>query len=650
MREMFIDIETYSSVDLIEAGVYKYVESSDFEILLIGYAINSGPIQIIDLASGDKITNTFLDLINDPKTIKIAHNAMFERLSFKQYGFNIPIHEWRCTMIKAAYMGLPFSLAQVAKVLTLESQKLDSGTALIKYFSMPCKPTIINGKRTRNLPQHDAIKWTNFINYLIADVETCREIHKRLNMYDLSAFDSELYVLDQNINDTGIGVDTTFAENAIRLDEYNTNRLKTELLTLTGLENPNSVAQLKKWLGMRLNETITTLAKDNVTQLLKDVEDHSVRRVLELRQELGKTSIAKYRAMINSEVEGVIRGLLQFYGANATGRWAGRLVQVHNLPRNSIYDLQFAHECVAECNYDLLDLSFNNISSVLSQLIRTAFKAKRSKDKLVVADFNSIESRVISWYAGEEWRLEIFRTHGKIYEATASKLFNVPFESVTKDSVYRQQGKIAELALGFGGSIGALTQMDSKNEISDDDKPELVRIWRRANPKITSLWNKINNAAIACVEQARTIILTLPYTKLKFSYNGEVFSIELPSGHILNYWHPKIKPSKFGSPGLTYMSLKQGQWIREDTYGGKLVENIVQATARDLLGTSMLRIHDSGYKISMHVHDEIVCEAHEDEAEQQLKHMLDIMGTSVLWAPGLPICAAGFISDYYKKD
>lgn len=650
MQELFIDIETYSDVDLIKSGVYAYVESAEFEILLIGYSIDDEPVKIIDLASGDKISLEFMQAIVNPKVVKVAHNAMFERLALAQYGLVVPAEQWVCTMIKAAYMGLPFSLKQVAEVLDLDNKKLDTGTALIRYFSMPCKPTITNGHRTRNFPNHDTHRWSSFVDYLIADVEVCREIHIRLGDYSIPNFDKELYVVDQHINDTGIGVDISFADNAVYIDEYNTHKLMTEMKTLTGLDNPNSVAQLKKWISLRLNRTITTLAKDYVTQLLSEVEDHTVRRVLKLRQELGKTSTAKYGAMINSQVDGVIRGLLQYYGANATGRWAGRLVQVHNLPRNSLKDLHFARECVSDRNYDLLDLCFDNLSSVLSQLIRTAFIAKRPNSKLAVSDFSAIESRIVSWYAGEEWRLEIFRTHGKIYEATASRLFNIPFEQITKDSVYRQQGKIAELALGFGGSVGALSQMDTKNEIPEDEKPGLVRTWRKANPKIVKLWALVNDTAITCVQHGRTINLKLDYTSLKFSYNGEVFSITLPSGHVLNYWHPKLKTNRFGGIGLTYKSLTQGKWIREDTYGGKLVENIVQATARDLLGVALINIVDAGHEIVMHVHDEVVCEVYSETAEFQLNNMLEIMGTPVSWAPGLPLGAAGFLSEYYKKD
>lgn len=652
MQKLFIDIETFSSIDLKTAGLNKYTTAEDFEIMLIGYAVDDGPVKVLDLTELDETAEeyqSFLDLLVDSSIKKIAHNAMFERVSFKRIGIDIPADEWFCTMVKAAYVGLPFSLAQVAKALEIKNQKLDTGTALIRYFSIPCKPTKTNGQRTRNYPRHARDKWKAFVEYLIADVEACREVFEELETYEFPKVDQELYFLDQKINDRGIAVDLDFVQAAINVATQNTDKIREEMVKLTQLANPNSLAQLKSWLSKRLNRQITALTKTDVDQLLKETDDQAVRKVLRNRQELGKTSVAKYEAMVNSEIDGRIKGLFQYYGANATGRWAGRLVQVHNLPRNYLRHLDFIREAVKDNDYDLLDLSFDNLSNILSQLIRTAFVPK-DNHLLVVSDFSAIESRVVSWYAGEDWRLEVFKTHGKIYEATASKMFGIPFDDIDKGSKYRQQGKVAELAFGFGGSVGAISQMDINNEIPDDDKPNLVRMWRKANPKIVQLWKEVENTAIEAIENRRQLKLELPLTTLRIGYYEQTLYIILPSGHILNYWRPKLETNKFGGVGITYSSLKNGGWVRVDTYGGKLVENIVQATARDLLGNSMLRIDQAGLDIIMHVHDEVVVEAYYSETEQVYNELIDIMSEPVNWAPGLPLAAAGFISKYYKKD
>lgn len=652
MQKLFIDIETFSSIDLKTAGLNKYTTAEDFEIMLIGYAVDDGPVKVLDLTELDETAEeyqSFLDLLVDSSIKKIAHNAMFERVSFKRIGIDIPADEWFCTMVKAAYVGLPFSLTQVAKALEIKNQKLDTGTALIRYFSIPCKPTKTNGQRTRNYPRHARDKWKAFVEYLIADVEACREVFEELETYEFPKVDQELYFLDQKINDRGIAVDLDFVQAAINVATQNTDKIREEMVKLTQLANPNSLAQLKSWLSKRLNRQITALTKTDVDQLLKETDDQAVRKVLRNRQELGKTSVAKYEAMVNSEIDGRIKGLFQYYGANATGRWAGRLVQVHNLPRNYLRHLDFIREAVKDNDYDLLDLSFDNLSNILSQLIRTAFVPK-DNHLLVVSDFSAIESRVVSWYAGEDWRLEVFKTHGKIYEATASKMFGIPFDDIDKGSKYRQQGKVAELAFGFGGSVGAISQMDINNEIPDDDKPNLVRMWRKANPKIVQLWKEVENTAIEAIENRRQLKLELPLTTLRIGYYEQTLYIILPSGHILNYWRPKLETNKFGGVGITYSSLKNGGWVRVDTYGGKLVENIVQATARDLLGNSMLRIDQAGLDIIMHVHDEVVVEAYYSETEQVYNELIDIMSEPVNWAPGLPLAAAGFISKYYKKD
>ncbi len=648
---LYIDVETYSDEDLTTVGVYKYVNSPNFEILLIGYAFDDEPVQIIDLASGDIMPQRFVDALYDTDIIKCAHNATFERNCFRRIGYDIPPEQWLCTMIQSAYCGLPLQLAMVAEILALPVKKAVTGTLLINYFSKPCKPTFANGNRTRNMPWHDTKKWEAFKSYLHDDVVVARSIREYLSAYDIPKFDKDLYIIDQAINDRGIRVDINFAKAAIAIDDWFTSKLNKELYNITKLDNPNSLAQLKSWLSGRLKRDITSLTKASVTEMINTIEDQTIRRVLEIRQQLGKTSIAKYTAMLNCEYgeDNRIRGIFQYYGANSTGRWAARLVQLHNLPRNHIKDLDLARQIVAEGDGQMLEMCYGNVSDILSQLIRTAFIPAKGCTFLV-ADFSAIESRVISWYANEEWRLEVFRTHGKIYEATASKMFNIPLEQITKDSEYRQRGKVAELALGFGGSKDAITRMDLSNEIEDEIKPTLVRIWRKTNPKIVELWTKVNKLAIDSVKYRKRIVCNLPLTQLVFNCDGRVFTITLPSGHILYYWHPRIDTGRYDSECLTYMNLNQTtkKWVREDTYGGKLTENIVQATARDLLGYNMLQLSD--YSIVMHVHDEVVIEYPKQYAEQALDRVINILSKEVPWAKGLPMAAAGYITDFYKKD
>lgn len=649
---LYIDVETYSDLDLTEVGVYKYVSSPNFEILLIGYAFNNEPVQIIDLASGDKIPERFEEALFDDNIKKCAHNAMFERNAFRRIGYDISPENWYCTMIQAAYCGLPLKLETVAEVLDLPVKKANTGTLLINYFSKPCKPTGINGGRTRNMPFHNPSKWQAFRDYLHDDVEVARSIRQYLSDYTIPQFDIDLYILDQVINDFGISVDIDFVQKAIAMDNWFSTKLEQELIDITKLDNPNSLAQLKAWISVKVKKKITSLTKESVIQLLTLTEDQTVRRVLELRQQLGKTSTAKYTSMINCEhgPDNRIRGLFQYYGANSTGRWAARLVQLHNLPRNYLNDLELARQIVKEGDQQLLEMLYGDVSDTLSQLIRTAFVPTEG-NTFIVADFSAIESRIISWYANETWRLEVFKTHGKIYEATASKMFHIPFESITKDSEYRQRGKVAELALGFGGSKDAITRMDRNNEINDEDKPGLVRIWRKANPAIVKLWSTVNKTAIECVKQRRKIVCTLDNTELIFNCDGLVFSITLPSGHILYYWGPKIGENRFGGESLTYMNINQKtkKWQREDTYGGKLVENIVQATARDLLGYNMLKLHNLGYNIVMHVHDEVILEHEKVSASEEFPKVISLLSEQVPWAKGLPMAADGYITDFYKK-
>lgn len=656
-RKLFLDIETFSDIDLMKAGLYRYAASPNFEIMLIGYALDNEPTTIIDLSSGDEMPSEFISAMNNPDIVKVAHNAAFERTCFRLTGLDIPTDQWECTMVKAAYMGLPFSLDGVTEALDLNIKKLASGKALINYFTKPCKPTITNRGRTRNGPFDDIQKWESFREYLIADVDSMREMYKFLENYSLPEFDKKLYVIDQAINDIGIKVNPTFVANAISINEWFTEHVTETVQKLTGLANPNSPAQLKTWLSSRMKQQITSLTKDSVSTMLKSTEDEAIRTVLESRQQLGKSSIAKYQAMSNSmqELSHRIQGVYRFYGANATGRWSSLLVQLQNLPRNSIPDLDLARNTVLANDGDTLELLYGDVSKVLSQLIRTAIVPDEGKT-FIVSDFSSIESRVISWYANEEWRLDVFKSHGKIYEATASKMFNVPFEEITKDSPYRQLGKVAELALGFGGSVNAITVMDFKKEIPEEDKPGLVRTWRNANPNIVKLWHMVNATAIACVKNRKSIKLQLAHTALTFSSDGRVFSIVLPSSHVLNYWQPRIVPDLYGRDSLTYMQQNQvtRKWQRTDTYGGKLVENIVQATARDILGETLIKLDKRKEELDttlvMHVHDEVILEAPTERAEETLTIVEDMMSVTIPWAPKLNITADGFITSYYKKD
>lgn len=650
--KLYIDVETYSDIDLEVVGSYKYCNHSSFEILLIGYAFNDEPIHIIDFASGDYMPERFEDALFDENVIKVAHNAMFERNSFRATGFEVPAEQWFCTMIKAAYCGLPMKLESISKVLDLENKKLDTGKALINYFTKPCKATITNGQRTRNMPHHNPEKWKQFREYLYFDVAATREIDHYLEDYTIPKFDTDLYVLDQKINDIGVKVDIPYVKKVLKINNFFTEQFTNEIYNLTGLENPNSVPQLKKWLSVKAKKKITSLTKESVTELLKETEDYAIRRVLEIRQQLGKTSNAKYIAMLNA-VYGADRrlhGMYQYYGASQTGRWSSRMVQLHNLPQNHIPDLDLAREIVQTCEPEVVEMFYGDIFDTLSQLIRTAFIPEDGKI-FYVSDFSAIESRVISWLAAEEWRLEVFRTHGKIYEATASKMFGVPLESIDKGSTYRQQGKVAELALGFGGSKDAITRMDRNNEIPDEDKPGMVRIWRKANPQIVKLWKKLNDAALDAVFYKKKVAVRLKYTTIVMDSDGLVFTIQLPSGRKLYYFNPSIGKNKFGGESVTYWRQNQvtKKWEKDDTYGGKIAENIVQGIARDLLAFKMLELDNEGYEIPIHVHDEAVVEHIINE--YVLSHILEIMSTNnIPWAQGLPLAADGYTTDFYKKD
>lgn len=649
-KEVFLDVETYSEVDISQCGAYKYINDPSFQVLLISYAIGDNEVKTVDLACGEEIPEELEEVLFDSGYIKWAHNAVFERQSFKRIGYDIPITEWRDSAIKAAYCGLPLSLDNISKALKLQEGKLDTGKALIKFFSCPCKPTKANGMRTRNFPKHDIQKWEQYKTYNNYDVRAEREIVRRLEAYDIPDWEQSLYTLDQQINDRGIKIDLVMARNAIKIDAGYKNSLTNAVKEVAGIDNPNSVLQLKNWLFLQTGEEVESLNKKDMPALLEKASG-DVKFVLEARQRLGKTSVKKYTAMLNcAGKDNRARGLFQFYGASRTGRWAGRLVQLQNLPQNHINDIELARQCVADNDAQMLEIYYDNVPDTLSQLIRTAFIAPEGKT-FAVADFSAIEARVLSWLANEEWRLEVFRTHGKIYEAAAALMFGLPIEMIKKGSPERQKGKIAELALGYGGSLGALKRMGGEEMgLSTPEMMSIVRKWRAANSGITDFWSAMQQGAYEAVKY-RTQVICAEYHNIEFNCNTEVFTIKLPSGRKLFYREPRIANSSNGEV-LLYKGLNQEtkQWAELDTYGGKLTENIVQATARDLLAVSMLRLDMAGFPIVMHVHDECIAEVPASLGEARLKLMCNIMGQEVSWAKGLPLRADGYCTPFYKKD
>ena len=658
MSKLHIDIETYSSIDIASSGAYKYVESVDFEILMVAYAFDDDDIVIVDLASGENLPLDFIEGLQDPEVEKHAHNANFERICFREYGYNVPAEQWRCSATHARYCGLPGSLEDVSSVLQLgEYGKLSTGKALIKYFCCPTKPTNVNGHRYRNFPHHDLEKWEEFKKYCIHDVIAERKITDILKPYPVPQQEWDNYVLDQKINDRGIKIDINIATNAIRFDDINSAELMAECKRLTGLENPNSPIQLRKWIGDAIGKDIPSLAKDLIDPLIDEVGDGAVSDVLNIRKKLSKTSIKKYTSMLNCVCyDGRAHGLFQFYGANRTGRWAGRLIQLQNLVRNKMEALKEVRNIVKDNDYELLKMVYEDISDVLSQLIRTALVPEKGKI-FGVSDFSAIEAKVIAWLASETWRLDVFRTHGKIYEASASMMFNVPLESITKGSEYRGKGKIAELALGFGGGVGALTQMEASTfqkgdvKLSEEEKDLIVKKWRKASPNIVSMWADYEKCAKMAIYHKKKVVSK--YKGIIFDCDDKVMTIELPSGRKLYYQNPSLIPGKFeGTRAIQYWGMDQTKkiWCRQDTYGGKITENIVQAIARDLLVHSMQELDKRGFDIVIHVHDEIGCEIDLNTVELELGVMADIMGAEVPWAKKLPLGAEGFITEFYKKD
>jgi len=646
MKRLSIDIETYSGVDLKSSGVYRYAEDPDFKILLIAYAFDNDPVQIIDVASGDEIPDDFARALTSKSVIKCAFNAAFERVCLENY-YKVDIHpsQFECTMIKSAYLGLPLSLDQVAKVLKLQEQKAD-GKALIRYFSMSCKPTKQNGMRTRNLPSDDFEKWQRFKDYCIQDVEVERAIRLKLDFMPLPGFEKKLYVIDQLINDRGIMIDKGFVRNALSIYDIYRSSLHEELSDIADVDNPNSVSQFKDWLIKETGKDIDSLDKQTVKDLIADIDRDTVTRALEIRQELAKTSLKKYNAMLDAVcLDRRVRGLLQFYGANRTGRWAGRLVQVQNLPQNHLQDLDSARQLVKDNDGELLEMLYGNVPDLLSQLIRTAF-VPSDNNTFIVADFSAIEARVIAWLAGERWRINVFNTHGKIYEASASQMFKVPADIIKKGSDLRQKGKIAELALGYQGGTGALTTMGAlRMGLKETDLQPLVDAWRSANPAIVLLWGAINTAALEAIRSGYATTHGLVFEK-----KGNAMYISLPSGRKLTYVRAAIGVNRYGSSCIVYEGLNQTskRWEKTETYGGKLVENIVQAIARDCLAEAMITLEESGYPIVMHIHDEVVIEVPDNVTA--LDRVCDLMSRPIPWAPGLPLRADGYVTPYYKKD
>lgn len=643
MKKLSIDLETYSSVDLGKSGVYKYAESEDFEILLFAYSIDDGGVKVIDLASGEIIPEEILSAFSDENIEKWAFNANFERVCLSRFlGKRLKPQGWYCTMIWSAYLGLPLSLEKVGEVLKLDKQKMNEGKTLIRYFSIPCKPTKTNGMRTRNLPHHDLEKWSTFKEYNQRDVETEMAIKKKLSAFPMPQSEWENYWIDQNINDRGILIDEVLVDSAIKFDEILRDKNMDIAIGLTGLENPNSPLQLKEWLNKKGLE-IDSLAKKDVESALKNAEG-DIKEVLELRQELSKSSVRKYDAMKNVKgKDNRARGLIQFYGANRTGRYSGRLIQVQNLRRNNLKDLELARSLVKNRDYETMEILYESPSDILSQLIRTAFIPKEGT-RFIISDFSAIEARVLAWLAGEQWVLDAFENGEDIYCRTASRMFGVPIEKHGINGHLRQKGKIATLACGYQGALGALKAMGGiEMGLSEDELQSIVDSWREANPNIVSLWWDIDSVVKRVVKTRSKE----GYKNLVISYEKGILFIELPSKRRLAYPKAKIGTNRFGGESIVYEGIVVGnKWDKIESYGGKFVENIVQAIARDILAEAMMRLEKKRFNIVMHIHDEVVIESDSSSVEE----VNQIMSLVPSWAPGLILDADGFESEFYKKD
>ncbi len=664
-HHLSIDIETRSSVDISKAGAYRYAQSPDFEILLFAYQWDDGPVEVIDLKCGEAIPDWLVLALGGPNVIKHAYNAAFEWYCLNRAGYVTPLDQWRCTMAHGLYCGYTAGLDATGKAIGLpqDKQKLAVGKALIRYFCIPCKPTKSNGGRTWNQPQHDPDKWALFKEYCRQDVVTEHEILRRLNFFPMPEDEERLWQLDVAMNAYGVRVDTKLIAGALYVDEVSTEKLTAEAVELTGLDNPNSGAQLVPWINAHNKEhpddpdLLSDLRKETVEEALKDRDNlpEDVARMLEIRQQLGKTSVKKYVAMDVARGEGDrVRGLTQYYGANRTGRWAGRLVQLQNLPRNYIKTLDYARELVKAKNYDGLRILYGNVPDTLSQLIRTAFIPSEGH-KFVVADFSAIEARVIAWLAGEQWVNEVFATHGKIYEATAAQMFGVPVERITKGSPeysLRQKGKVATLALGYQGSTAALVAMGAlKMGLTEDELPDIVTRWRNANKRICGLWYAVENTALRVMQTAQPQGLNGLIFALEgdLIYGQSFLTVRLPSGRKLYYPKPFLQENRFGKQAIHYYAVGQQtrKWEIDSTYGGKMTENIVQAIARDCLAVTLRRIAQKGLQTVFHVHDEVIIDA---PMETTVDEICGLMAEPIPWAPGLILKGAGFESSYYMKD
>lgn len=663
MRHLSIDIETYSSVPIAKAGLYKYAQSPDFEILLFAWSWDFGPVQICDLTTENQLPESVLKALPDPEIQKHAYNAAFEWYCLSRYlGAMLPISQWRDTMLHALYCGYPASLDAVGKALGLseDKRKLQTGKALIRTFCVPCKPTARNGGRTRVLPRHEPEKWELFKQYNQQDVVTEMEIERRLSFWPVPDEIQRQWEQDITINERGVGLDTQLVEGALECSEITTARLTKEAVSLSGLDNPNSVSQLTSWLESETGFEIDSLTKSAVSGLLnRNLESENVRRMLEIRQELGKTSVKKYAAMETAVCEdNRVRGLLQFYGANRTGRWAGRIIQPQNLPRTRLHgtELSAARSWVKKREVDKIDLLAGPVPDILSQLIRTALVPAPGK-RFIDADFSAIEARVIAWLAGEEWVLDVFRTHGKIYEACAFQMFGVPIEKIKKGNPeyeLRQKGKVATLALGYQGSTGALINMGAlEMGIPEEELPDIVQRWRTSNKRIQDLWYSMENAAVDTVKTGRTNAVRGLLLRIEGNRERYFLTIQLPSGRKLFYAQPKLGQNRFGRESLQYLGMNQTtkKWEAIETYGGKLVENCVQAVARDCLAENIGKLEASGCPVVFHVHDEVIIEKEiSGPVEKELERVCEIMSQPIPWAPGLPLNADGWVGDYYTKD
>jgi DNA polymerase len=641
MDTLAIDIETYSDVSLPDCGVHRYAASEQFEIILFAYSLNDEPTQIIDLASGEKIPDEIMEYLTDDSVIKTAYNAAFERNCINRFfGLSLKPEGWRCTLVQASMLSLPLSLEGVGEALNLDKKKMSEGKDLIRYFCMPCKPTKANGGRTRNRPSDAPEKWELFKTYCIRDVDVEKQIRNKLAKFPIPDREQELYCMDQRINDRGIMVDQELIGHAVACDLLYKETVTKKAYEISGLENPNSVLQLKDWLNEKGIE-VDSLAKAVVEELVENTQG-DVAEMMKLRLAMSKTSVKKYEAMERSVCpDGRVHGLLQFYGANRTGRWAGRLVQIHNLPQNHMEDLELARSLVKEGRYDLVELLYDSTPEVLSELIRTAFVA-RPGCRFIVSDFSAIEARVMGYLAGEGWVMEEFRGAGKIYEQTASKMFHIPIGEITKGSPYRARGKVASLACQYGGAEGALISMGALNFVEEEELKGLVQSWRTANPHIVNYWHEIDGAVKAAVKERKMTKIGM----VTVYYQSGMLKIALPSGRVLSYVRPRMTVNRFGSESVSYEGIGTNRkWTRIESYGAKFCENIVQATSRDILCYAMRTLRCCS--IVMHIHDEVVIEA---DRRMSLQAVCDQMGRTPPWAKGLRLRADGYETDFYKKD